>query len=118
MALFEDLFKGDTVKGVAIGAAAATVATVLAPALAGVGRPFARAAIKSGIIFYEKSRETVAEMAEMVDDLVAEARAELEQEQADRLKGMAEESRQATGEHSEAADPGQPGGHGGGEQHR
>ena len=43
-------------------------------------RPLARAAIKSGLLFLNKSRETVAEMGEVVEDLVAEARAEIDEE--------------------------------------
>jgi hypothetical protein len=40
-------------------------------------RPAAKTAIKGAIVFYEKS---FAELGEMASDLVAEARAELEQE--------------------------------------
>lgn len=74
-----DLFKGDTGKGIAIGLAAAALTPVLVPVVAGVGRPFARAAVKGGLLFYEKSRETAAEMGEVLDDLVAEARSEMEE---------------------------------------
>jgi Protein of unknown function (DUF5132) len=35
--------------------------------------------IKSGILLYEKGRETVAEFGEVVEDLVAEARAEIQE---------------------------------------
>ena len=50
MAFFDDLFKGDTGKGLAIGLGAAILAPVALAALSGVGRPLARAVIKSGII--------------------------------------------------------------------
>jgi hypothetical protein len=72
-----DLLKGDAGRGLAIGLAVAALAPVVLPLLAGVARPLARAALKSGIIAYEKGREMVAEVAEVIDDLVAEARAEL-----------------------------------------
>lgn len=74
----QDLLKSETSRGVAIGIASAIVAPLILPALAGIGRPLARAAIKGGIVLYEKTRETAAEMAEVFEDLVAEARAELE----------------------------------------
>ena len=57
------------------------MAPVALAALSGVGRPLARAVIKSGIILYEKGRETAAEFGEVMEDLVAEARAEIQQAQ-------------------------------------
>jgi len=82
MALFDDLLKGDTAKGLAIGLGAAVLAPVALAALGGVARPLARATIKAGIIVYEKGRETLAEFGEVMDDLVAEARAEVAQSHA------------------------------------
>lgn len=79
MALLEDLLKSETSRGVAIGIASAVLTPLILPALAGAGRPLARAAIKGGIILYDKTRETAAEMAEVFEDLVAEARAEIDQ---------------------------------------
>lgn len=78
----EDLFRNNAVTGIAIAAGAALLAPVVLPLLAGVTRPLARTALKSGIIVYEKTRETVAELGEAFDDLVAEARAELAQQHA------------------------------------
>jgi hypothetical protein len=78
VASIDDLLKGESAKGLAIGIAAAVLVPVVLPALAAVARPLARAAIKSGIVMYEKGREAVAEMGEVVEDLVAEARAELD----------------------------------------
>lgn len=77
---FEEPIKSDLAKGLAIGVAAAVVAPIALSALYGVGRPLARAAFKTGVLFYEKSRETMAEFGEVVEDLVAEARAELREE--------------------------------------
>lgn len=82
MAFIDDLLKGDSAKGLAIGIGAAILVPVILPAVAALARPVARAAIKTGILVYEKTRETVAEMGEVVEDLVAEARADLEQNQA------------------------------------
>lgn len=78
----EDLFRNNTVTAAAIAAGAALLAPMVLPLLAGVTRPLARTALKSGIIVYEKTRETVAELGEAFDDLVAEAKAELAQKQA------------------------------------
>ena len=79
MAGIEDFFKGESGKGIAIGLGAALLAPVVLPALAGLAKPLTRAAIKAGIIAYEKGREAAAEFGEVMEDLVAEARAELEQ---------------------------------------
>jgi hypothetical protein len=78
---FGDLFKGETSKGVAIGFAAAMLAPVVVPILTQTARPLARTLIKTGILLYHKSRETLAEAEETFDDLVAEVRAELAEEQ-------------------------------------
>jgi hypothetical protein len=78
----EDFFKSGTGKGFAIGIAAAILAPVILPAVAQAARPLARAAIKSGILLLNKSRETAAELGEVIEDLVAEARAEIDEERA------------------------------------
>jgi hypothetical protein len=67
-------------KIIAVGVAAAVLAPLALPVVARSARPLARAAVKTGIVVYEKGRETLAEAGETFDDLVAEARAELEQE--------------------------------------
>lgn len=77
MAAFNDLIKSDTTKGVLIGVAAVAVTFALLPLFRKAGRPLARAAVKTGIILYEKTRETAAEIGEIMEDLVAEAQAEL-----------------------------------------
>lgn len=78
----QDLFKGDSGKGLAIGLGAAILAPVVLPLVASAAKPVARALIKTGIIMYEKGREAMAECGEVFDDLVAEARAEIEQNHA------------------------------------
>lgn len=75
MALVEDLFKGSTVTGVAVGLGAMLLVPTVLPAVGRVVRPALKAAIKGGLVFY---RETVAEIGEVAGDLFAEARAELE----------------------------------------
>ncbi|NWG87061.1 MAG: DUF5132 domain-containing protein [Hydrogenophilaceae bacterium] len=78
MAGIDDLFKGNIVTGLAVGVGVAILAPVIVPVLASVGKPLAKSMIKSGILMFEKGRETVAELGEVFDDLVAEAKVELE----------------------------------------
>lgn len=78
MAGIDDLFKGNIATGLAIGIGAAILTPVILPLLSSIGKPLAKSAIKSGILVYEKGRETFAELGEVLDDLVAEAKAEME----------------------------------------
>lgn len=74
--LFGELVTGEVAGGVALGVGAAILAPVVLAAASGAGRPLMRAAVKSGIVFYEKGREVAAELGEVVEDFVAEVRAE------------------------------------------
>jgi hypothetical protein len=71
------MIRSETLKGLAIGLGIAVAAPVVIVSLFGASRPLARAAIKSGIILFEKGREVATEFAEVVEDLVAEAKAEM-----------------------------------------
>lgn len=77
MSLFDNGLKGNILGGLAIGIGAAILAPAVVPALASIVKPLAKAAIKGGIILYEKGKETVAEISEMVEDIVAEAKVEI-----------------------------------------
>ena len=96
MALLDNALKGNIVTGLAIGIGAAILAPIIIPVIASVAKPLAKAAIKGGILLLEKGKETVAEAGEVMEDLVAEVRAELA------------ESHQAPG--TEAAPGGEAGG--------
>lgn len=74
----ENFFKSNIVTGLAAGVGATLLAPVLLPALANIVKPVTKAIIKAGIVLYEKGTESVAEWGEVVDDLVAEAKSELE----------------------------------------
>lgn len=63
-------------KGVAISLAVTVVAPIVAPILVRASGPLLRAAGKAGTALFEKGRETAAEMGEVVDDLIAETKAE------------------------------------------
>ena len=73
-------FKAGLGAALAAGVAAAVLTPILLPVVARSARPLARQAVKAGLILYEKGRETLAEAEEIFEDLVAEARVELEQE--------------------------------------
>lgn len=77
MALFDNGLKGNILGGLAIGIGAAVLAPAVMPVVASIVKPLAKAAIKGGIILYEKGREIVAETGEMIEDIVAEAKAEM-----------------------------------------
>ena len=81
MALLDDAQRaGPLLTGLVVAAATLALAPVLLPTIARVGRPIAKAAIKGAILAFETTRETVAELAEVAEDLLAEARAELDEE--------------------------------------
>jgi hypothetical protein len=83
MAATDHLSQGRLLTGIAIGVGVALLAPVALAALGGAGRPAARAAVKAGLLVYEKGRETLAELAEIAEDLAAEAQADLERERAE-----------------------------------
>jgi hypothetical protein len=81
MALFSNGWKGNILSGLAIGLGSAIVAPVVIPVLASVAKPLAKAAIKGGLLLFEKGKEVAAETQEVLEDLVAEAKAEIEETQ-------------------------------------
>ncbi|TAL44097.1 MAG: DUF5132 domain-containing protein [Methylovulum sp.] len=79
----DDFFKNGTPLGIVIGIGATVLATAVIPALpalARAARPTARAAIKSGLLLAERGREFISEAGEELEDILAEARAELQRE--------------------------------------
>lgn len=79
----EKFFLSNTGKTIAIGIGVTILAPLVLPAAARAARPLARAAIKSGFLLLEKGRETAAELGEVVEDLLAEARAEIAENRQD-----------------------------------
>src|SRR6266478_3164150 len=84
MALLEDMFKGNALTGVAVGAAALFLGPTILPTIGRALRPVAKTMIKGGIMLY---RETVNGIGELTTDLVAEAKSELEQDRHDAPEG-------------------------------
>jgi len=93
MALFgkavEGMLEGGAATGVAVGAGVLLLAPSLLPAIGRALRPVAVSAIKTSMTVYKQTMSTVRETAE---DLVAEARAEMEAE-ADEHQNAAEPAR-------------------------
>ena len=81
MAFLEDtvgaVFEGGAATGLAIGAGALLLMPGLLPTIGRMVRPLAVAAIKTGMSVYNEASAT---MREMTEDVMAEARAELEAE--------------------------------------
>lgn len=71
----EDGVNRDMVKGLALGVGVGLLAPVVFPALGRVARPGMNAAIRAGVLAWERGRETLAELGEYAEDMVAEARA-------------------------------------------
>jgi hypothetical protein len=65
--------------GIAVGAAAAIVGRELFAPIRRLGRPLAKAAVRSGMTALERGHERVALMSEHLSDLVAEVAAERQQ---------------------------------------
>jgi hypothetical protein len=78
MALIDNGFRVGA--GVAIGIGALILAPMVVPAVAAAVRPLIKAGLKGGILFYEKGKEMIAETQELLEDLAAEVKAELTQE--------------------------------------
>lgn len=80
----------DKLKGFATGVGISLLTPLVLTALSTFARPAARAAIKAGLVLYERGREKIAEANEVIEDLVAEARAELEESRAELNETMTE----------------------------
>jgi len=63
-------------KSIGYSVAVAVLVPIVVPIVVRASGPLARAAGKTGVTFYEKGREIAAEMGEVIEDLVAETKAE------------------------------------------
>jgi hypothetical protein len=66
---------------IAIGAGVVLLAPVVIPVIAGILKPVTKAVIKGGLLAYDGVKVAIAETRETVEDLAAEAKAEISQEQ-------------------------------------
>jgi hypothetical protein len=82
MALLEDIFEvfeDNALVALGIGATA-LLGTTIVPAVARFVKPAAKSAIKGGLLFYERGKESLAELKEVGEDVIAEARSEVKEE--------------------------------------
>jgi hypothetical protein len=75
-----ELFKSNLAVGITAALAATVLAPLLVPIITVAGRPLVKSLVKGGVILYEKGRETVAGAGEVMEDMIAEVRSELEQQ--------------------------------------
>jgi hypothetical protein len=94
------MFKGNLAAGLALGVGAIMFGPTAVRTLGSILRPAAKTLIKSGLVFY---RETLSEIGEMATDLVAEARAELDQEAGADRQPPAKTEAEAAREHNATA---------------
>ena len=72
------------------GVAAVVLLPVLVPVAAGkLGKPLAKATIKGGIVLYEKGKGVIAEVGETLEDIIAEAKAELAETEVEKAEVVA-----------------------------
>ena len=75
MKLFGNGFEVGT--SLVIGAGIVLLAPIVMPMVASVMKPLAKAAIKGGLLAFESSKVALAETKETLEDLAAEAKAEI-----------------------------------------
>jgi hypothetical protein len=76
MALFEESL-GGVIAGAVVVGAVSLAAPIVLPVLVNVGRPLIKNAIKGAILAFGRGQELFGEMSETLEDLTAEARAEM-----------------------------------------
>lgn len=81
MGLLEDVTKNKVLTGLAIGFGAAILLPKLLPTIEQAAKPLAKGLMKSGLLFFEKGKEVIAEISETTEDLWAEVKTEVEAEQ-------------------------------------
>jgi hypothetical protein len=71
---------GFKIGSLAVGAGVVLLAPVVIPVVGAVLKPLTKAVIKGGIMAYEGAKVSLAETKETIEDLAAEAKAEISQE--------------------------------------
>lgn len=69
--------KGLTAGNIAIGAGIVFLAPIVLPIVGSIAKPVVKAVIKGALVTYEGARVAVAEARESIEDLAAEAKAEM-----------------------------------------
>jgi uncharacterized protein DUF5132 len=69
---------GDLAEGLGItGIVGIILIPVFLPVIGTVGRPIAKAAVKSGILFYQRNKQTLTKLGETWGDIIGEVKAEV-----------------------------------------
>lgn len=79
---FEDLVEDLGVPGIA----AIVLLPVIVPVVGKVAKPVAKAAVKGGIVLYERGKGVVTEVGETLEDIIAEAKAEMAEDREQELE--------------------------------
>jgi hypothetical protein len=74
------LNSGISVGSIAVGAGVVLLAPVVIPVIGSIFKPMAKAVIKGGLLAYEGTKVTIAETKETLEDIAAEAKSEISQE--------------------------------------
>lgn len=73
------LFDGISPQSLAIGAGVVLLTPVVIPIIGGVLRPLTKAVIKGALLAYQGAKVSIAETRESLDDIVSEAKSEVNQ---------------------------------------
>jgi hypothetical protein len=73
------LLNGMSMGSVAMGAGVVLLAPVVIPVVGAILKPVAKALIKGGIMAYEGAKVSIAETKETIEDIAAEAKADIEE---------------------------------------
>jgi hypothetical protein len=103
------ILKNNFVVGITAGLVATIIAPLIVSAARKAGRPLAKSLIKGGIIVYERGREAVAGGGEVMEDMMAEVRAEMME------KNFAHASAGSAGMHQQHDEASSYGGNGSGQ---
>ena len=79
MKQLDDLIRSAAKNELVINLTVAIVVPMVVNAVAPYVRPVSRGVLKTGILAYEKLRESASEFGELIDDLTAEVQEELQQ---------------------------------------
>ncbi len=74
--------KGLTAGNLVIGAGIVLLAPVIIPIIGSIAKPIAKSIIKGALISYESIKVTIAEAKESLEDITAEAKAEVSSDKA------------------------------------
>ena len=69
--------KGFDASSLAIGAGVVLLAPIVVPVVGSIIKPMAKAVIKGGLLAYEGAKVSIAETKETLEDIAAEAKAEI-----------------------------------------